>query len=45
MALRFSEVDWNHLCYFGRGYHEEQFSEIILNLDFFHRNAPHLALY
>ena len=25
----------NHLCNFGRGYHEEQFCEIILNLDSF----------
>ena len=25
--------DRNHLCYFGRRYHEEQFYEIILNLD------------
>ena len=23
----------NHLCNFSRGYHEEQFCEIILNLD------------
>ena len=26
-------VDWNHLCNFGRRYHEEQSCEIILNLD------------
>ena len=26
-------VDWNHLCNFGRRYHEEQFRDIILNLD------------
>ena len=26
-------VEQNHLCYFGRGYYEEQFCEIILNLD------------
>ena len=26
-------VEWNHLCSFGRGYYEEQFCEIILNLD------------
>ena len=27
----------NRLCNFGRGYHEEQFSEIILNLDHWFR--------
>ena len=26
-------AEWNHLCNFGRGYYEEQFYEIILNLD------------
>ena len=26
-------VDQNHLCNFGSRYHEEQFCEIILNLD------------
>ena len=26
-------VDLNHLCNFGRRHHEEQFCEIILNLD------------
>ena len=26
-------VEWNHLCNFGREYHEEQICEIILNLD------------
>ena len=26
-------VERNHLCNFGRGYNEEQFCEIILNLD------------
>ena len=25
-------TEWNHLCNFGRGHHEEQFCEIILNL-------------
>ena len=28
-----SSADWNHLCNFGRRHHEEQFCEIILNLD------------
>ena len=26
-------VELNHLCNFGRAHHEEQFCEIILNLD------------
>ena len=26
-------VQWNRLCHFDRGYYEEQFSEISLNLD------------
>ena len=29
----FCHAEGNHLCNFGRGYQEEQFSEIILNLD------------
>ena len=29
----FCSVQRNHLCTFGRGYQEEQFCEIILNLD------------
>ena len=29
----FCSAEPNHLCNFGRGYHEEQFCEIILNLD------------
>ena len=28
----FCSAEWNHLCNYGRGYHEEQFCEIILNL-------------
>ena len=28
----FRSVEQNHLCNFGRGYYEEQFCEIILNL-------------
>ena len=28
----FCSVEWNHLCNFCRGYQEEQFCEIILNL-------------
>ena len=26
-------VEWNHFCNFGRRHHEEQFCDIILNLD------------
>ena len=26
-------VEWNHLCNFGKWHYEEQFCEIILNLD------------
>ena len=29
----FSYAELNNLCDFGRGYHKEQFCEIILNLD------------
>ena len=29
----FCSAEQNHLCKFGRGYQEEQFCEIILNLD------------
>ena len=29
----FCSVEWNHLCNFGRGYYEEEFCEMILNLD------------
>ena len=29
----FCSVEQNHLCNFGRSHHEEQFCEIILNLD------------
>ena len=29
----FGSVEQSHLCNFGKGYYEEQFCEIILNLD------------
>ena len=29
----FCYAEWNHLCNFGKGYQDEQFCEIILNLD------------
>ena len=31
--MPFCSAEQNHLCNFGRGYYEEQFFEIILNLD------------
>ena len=32
-------VEQNHLCNFGRGFYEEQFCEIILNLSQWVRNG------
>ena len=29
----FCSEERNHLCNFGKGYHEEKFCEILLNLD------------
>ena len=29
----FCQMEWNHLCNFGRRHNEEQFCEIVLNLD------------
>ena len=26
-------AEWNHLCNFGRGHHQEHFCEFIINLD------------
>ena len=37
-----SSVDRNHLCKFGRVHHEEQFCEIILNLDQWTRRCARL---
>ena len=33
----FCSEEGNHLCNFGRGYNEEQFCEIILNLNQWYR--------
>ena len=33
----FCSAEWNHLCNIGSGYQEEQFCEIILNLDHWFR--------
>ena len=38
-------VDRNHLCNFGRRYHEEQFCEIILNLDQWFRRRCRLKVF
>ena len=35
-------AEWNHLCNFRRRHHEEQFCEIILNLDHWLRRRCHL---
>ena len=38
----FCSAENNHLCNFGRGYYEEQFCEIILNLGQWFRRRCHL---
>ena len=38
-------ADWNHLCNFGRKHHEEQFCEIILNLDHWCRRKCRLKVF
>ena len=38
-------VDRNYLCNFGRRYHEEQFCEIILNLDQWFRRKCRLKVF
>ena len=38
----FRSAESDHLCNFGRGYSEEQFSEIILNLGQWFRRRCHL---
>ena len=37
--------DWNHLCKFGRRYHEERFCETILNLDQWFRRRCRLKVF
>ena len=37
----FCSVEPNHLCNFGKGHYEEQFCEIILNLDKWFRAKCH----
>ena len=43
--LPFCSAEQNHLCNFGRGYHEEQFCEIILNLDQWFRRRCVLKIF
>ena len=38
-------VEWNHLSNFGRGYYEELFCEIILNLDQWFRGRCLLTIF
>ena len=38
----FCSEEQNRLCNFGRGYQEEQFCEIILNLDMWFRKRCHV---
>ena len=39
--MPFSLAEQNHLCNFGRNHHEEQFCEIIFNLDqWFRKRCP-----
>ena len=38
-------VEQNHLCNFGRSHHEEQFCEIILNLDQWFRRRCRLKIF
>ena len=35
-------MEQNHLCNFSQGHHEEQFCELILNLDQWFRRGCHL---
>ena len=37
----FCSAEQNHLCEFGTGHYEEQFCEIILNLDQWYRRECH----
>ena len=41
----FCSAKLNDLCNFGRRHHEEHFSEIILNLDWWFRKRCHLNLF
>ena len=41
----FCSAERNHFCNFGRGYHEEQFCEIILNLDQWFRRRCVLKIF
>ena len=41
----FCSAEQNHLCNFQRRYYEEQFCEIILNLDQWFRRKCHLKIF
>ena len=41
----FCSVEMNHLCNFSRGYTEEQFCKIILNVDQWLRRKCHLKIF
>ena len=41
----FCSAELNHLCNFGRGYHEETFCEIILNFDQWFRRRCILKIF
>ena len=43
--LPFCSAERNHMCNFGRGYQEEQFCEIILNLDQWFRRRYNLNIF
>ena len=43
--MAFYSAERNHLCNFGRGYDEEQFCEIILNLDQWFRRRCLLIIF
>ena len=43
--LQFCSAEPNHLCNFGRRYQEEQFCEIILNLDQWFRRRCNLNIF
>ena len=45
LSRPFCLVERNHLCNFSRGYYEEQFCEIILNLDQFFKRICRLKIF
>ena len=45
LCWSFCSAELKHLCNFDRRHHEEQFCEIILNLDQWFRKRCHLKLF